>query len=162
VSIYGKTASNAVAVMSFLAARPGAVAGSAEIAEARKISRALTAKLLTQLSAAGLVRGQPGPGGGYTLAKDPDEIRLISIVSLFEQTEAPSLCPFGPGWCGVGDPCPLHDSLLSLQETSRAFLEDTKLSVFAPARAVVTRPRPRPRTRPRPRRGRGGARPGSG
>lgn len=130
--VYGKTASNAIAVMSYLAARPGEVAGSAEIAESRKISHALTAKLLTQLSAAGLVRGQPGPGGGYQLAKDPAEINLLGIVALFEQTEPPSLCPFGQGWCGHGEPCPLHESLLSLQERSRAFLENTRLSVFVP------------------------------
>lgn len=130
--IYGKTASNAIAVMSYLAARPGEVAGSSEIAEARKISRALTAKLLTQLSAAGLVRGQPGPGGGYQLGKDPGEINLLGIVSLFEQTEAPTLCPFGQGWCGNGDPCPLHESILALQQRNRDFLENTRLSVFAP------------------------------
>ncbi|MCB1204567.1 MAG: Rrf2 family transcriptional regulator [Verrucomicrobiae bacterium] len=130
--VYGKTASNAIAVMSYLAARPGVLAGSAEIAESRRISHALTAKLLTQLSSAGLVRGQPGPGGGYQLAKDPAEINLLGIVSLFEQTEPPSLCPFGQGWCGHGEPCPLHESLLSLQERSRDFLENTKLAVFAP------------------------------
>lgn len=133
--IYGKTASNAIAVMSYLAARPGEVAGSSEIAEARKISRALTAKLLTQLSAAGLVRGQPGPGGGYQLGKDPGEINLLGIVSLFEQTEAPTLCPFGQGWCGNGDPCPLHESILALQQRNRDFLENTRLSVFAPGGA---------------------------
>jgi Rrf2 family protein len=138
--LYGKTAANAIAVMSYLAARPGELAGSSEIAEARKISHALTAKLLTQLSAAGLVRGQPGPGGGYLLAKDASEINLLGIVALFEQTEGPSLCPFGQGWCGHGEPCPLHDSLLSLQERSRRFLEHTRLSVFSPEMAGVGAP----------------------
>ena len=128
--LYGKTASNAIAVTSYLAARPGVLVGSSEIAEARKISRALTAKLLTQLSTAGIVRGQPGPGGGYLLAKDPAEINLLGIVALFEQTEAPTLCPFGQGWCGHGEPCPLHESLVSLQERSRKFLEETQLSIF--------------------------------
>jgi len=144
--IYGKTAANAIAVMSFLAGRPGLRAGSSEIADARKISRALTAKLLTQLAAAGLVRGQPGPGGGYMLAKNPADINLLNIVCLFEQqeqpieetetpfeqTESPSLCPFGQGWCGHGPPCPLHESIQSMQEQIRKFLEDTRLSVFSP------------------------------
>jgi Rrf2 family protein len=135
--LYGKTASNAISVMSYLAARPGEVVGSSEIAEARGISHALTAKLLTQLSAAGLVRGQPGPGGGYLLSKDPAKINLLGIVSLFEQNGGPSLCPFGEGWCGNGDPCPLHDSIVSLQERSRKFLEDTRLSVFSPDLVVA-------------------------
>lgn len=132
--IYGKTAANAIAVMSYLAERPGLRVGSGEIAEARAISQALTAKLLTQLAAAGLVRGTPGPGGGYTLGKDAREISLFHIVMLFEQTETPSLCPFGHNWCGNGDPCPLHDTILRMIEKHKHFLEDTRLSVFAPKR----------------------------
>lgn len=135
--LYGKTAANAIAVMSYLAERPGELAGSSEIAVARRISHALTAKLLTQLSAAGFVRGQPGPGGGYMLAKDASEINLLGIVALFEQTEGPSLCPFGQGWCGHEEPCPLHETLLSLQERSAEFLKNTRLSVFSPEQVGI-------------------------
>ncbi len=127
---YGKTTSNAIAMMSYLAADPTRRAGSTEIAAARDISKPLTAKLLTQLSMAGLVTGQPGPGGGYTLAKPADQIRLMDIVSLFEQTEVPSLCPFGPNWCGSGEPCPLHHTLTEMVKANRRFLEETNLGVF--------------------------------
>jgi Rrf2 family protein len=131
--LYGKTASHGIAVMSYLAGRPGRQAGSAEIADARSIPRPLAAKVLTQLAAAGFVRGQPGPGGGYTLAKDPFEISLLQIAAIFEQTEAPSHCPFGPGWCGgSGEPCPLHESIDAMQKQSLAFLENTRLSAFLP------------------------------
>ena len=136
--IYGKTAANAIAVMSYLAARPGYRAGSGEIAEARSISQALTAKLLTQLATAGLVKGQPGPGGGYTLAKNARDISLFQIIGIFEQTDTPSLCPFGHDWCGHGDPCPLHDTLLEMQEQNRRFLEDTRLSIFLPGKTKKT------------------------
>lgn len=130
--IYGKTAANAIAVMSYLAERPGQRSGSAEIARARSISKPLTAKLLTQLAAAGLVSGQPGPNGGYMLAKPADQINLASIIRLFEQTEPPSLCPFGPDWCGKGAPCPLHDSILQLLEENQRFTEETTLEGFTP------------------------------
>ncbi len=128
--IYGKTASNAIAIMSYLAAQPGRKAGSAEIAGARQISKALTAKLLTQLAAAGLVKGQPGPGGGYTLAKPAPEISLKEIVCLFEQMNTHSVCPFGQGWCGRGAPCPLHDQLMRMLEQNQTFLENTRLDQF--------------------------------
>ena len=128
--IYGQTSANAIAVMSFLAAAPRRRAGSAEIAKARKISRALTATLLTQLASAGLVRGQPGPGGGYVLAKPAKRICLLDIVSLFEQIEPPSLCPFGHGWCGKGDPCPLHNTIAGMIDSNRAFLKKTSLALF--------------------------------
>jgi len=116
--------------MSYLAADPARRAGSTEIAKDRGISKALAAKLLTQLAAAGLVTGQPGPGGGYKLSKPASAINLLDIVSHFEQMESPSLCPFGHNWCGHGDPCPLHDSLANIEIINRRFLEKTRLSVF--------------------------------
>lgn len=128
--IYGQTAANAIAVMSYLAADPTRRAGSAEIAESRGISRALTAKVLTQLAAANLVKGQPGPGGGYMLAKDPAAISLLDVTSLFERTEQPEMCAFGHGWCGNGEPCPLHDSIHQLLEANQKFLNETNLAVF--------------------------------
>jgi Rrf2 family protein len=129
--IYGKTASNAIAVMSYLAEDKSRRGGSGEIAESRGISQALTAKLLTQLASAGLVSGQPGPGGGYTLAKAAKDISLMDIVELFEQTNPPSLCPFGHNWCGEGkNPCPLHDTILEMLASNRRFMHETRLSVF--------------------------------
>lgn len=128
--IYGKTATNGIAVMSYLAGVAPRRSGSEEIAKVRGISRTLTAKLLTQLSAVGLVTGQPGPGGGYTLAKAAGDIRLLDIVSLFSHMEDKSPCPFGSSWCGNHDPCPLHDSISDLMTLHRRFLEDTNLAVF--------------------------------
>ena len=47
--VYGKMAANAIAVMSYLATSSGKKAGSGEIAQVRKLSPTLAAKLLTQL-----------------------------------------------------------------------------------------------------------------
>lgn len=137
--IYGKMAADAVAIMSYLAAVPGRKAGSGEIAAARRISPALAAKLLTHLAAGGFVKGQPGPGGGYHLAKAAREISLMDIASIFEQTDLPTLCPFGEGWCGKGDPCPLHFKIKALLERHEAFLKKTRLSIFHTKQASVTK-----------------------
>ncbi len=129
--IYGKTAANAIAVMSYLAEDDSRRAGSGEIAVARGISQALTAKLLTQLASAGFISGQPGPGGGYTLAKPAEKISLMDVVELFEQTDPPSLCPFGHNWCGQGhEPCPLHETIQEMVKRNQRFMHETRLSVF--------------------------------
>ena len=127
---YGQTAANAIAVMSYLAVDPSRRAASGEIAAARGISTALTAKLLTQLAFARFIVGQPGPGGGYTLAKKASEISLLDIAAIFEKTDMPSVCPFGHGWCGQGKPCPLHDSIHNVIAFNRQFMSETRLSVF--------------------------------
>ena len=128
--IYGKTVANAIAVASYLATDPSRRAGSGEISKARGISKALTAKLLTQLASAGLVSGQPGPGGGYTLAKPAQEISLMDIARLFEQTDSAGPCPFGGSWCGHETPCPLHGTFQKMIEANRQFMEETRLSLF--------------------------------
>ena len=104
---------------------------SAEVGRVRKIPVALAAKLLSAAAAAGLLKGTTGPGGGYRLARPPDEIRLVDIVGIFQRDDKDLPCPFGPGWCGKQAPCPLHDDFLRLEESGRKFLEETTLAVFA-------------------------------
>ena len=130
---YGKLARQAVSAISYLAEKHGPDAtavSSAEVGKARKIPAALAAKLLSQMAGAGLTRGTTGPGGGYRLARPPAEIQLSEIVALFERSMEEFPCPFGEGWCGTGDPCPLHNDFLKLEENGRKFLEQTTLEVF--------------------------------
>ena len=119
--------------MSYLAevyaTREGLVT-SAEVGEARQMPKALAAKLLSEASSAGLVLGTTGPKGGYRLAKVPEEITLADIVWVYEKRPEEYPCPFGPGWCGTGNPCPLHDGFVELGKQSDEFLEETTLAVF--------------------------------
>jgi Rrf2 family iron-sulfur cluster assembly transcriptional regulator len=137
---YGKLARQAVSAISYLAEKysPDAPAvSSAEVGRERKIPPALAAKLLSQMAGAGLTQGTTGPGGGYRLARPPGEIRLSEIVALFERSMDEFPCPFGEGWCGSGDPCPLHNDFLRLEENGRMFLEQTTLAVFADRKACA-------------------------
>jgi len=131
---YGKLARQAVSAMSYLAemhSSESSPISSAEVGRVRKIPSALAAKLLSEAASAGLVKGVTGPGGGYRLARPPGEIRLADIVGIFEREMDEYPCPFGPGWCGTGNPCPLHNDFLRLEENGRRFLEETTLAVFA-------------------------------
>jgi len=115
---YSKLAQAGIAAVSYLAAvsPEQRLAGSAEIAEDRQLTRVLVAKILTLLSAAGIVEGKPGPSGGYQLARPASEITLLDVVKVFENLEDRVMCPFGPHWCGVGPICPLHDTFAELHD----------------------------------------------
>lgn len=131
---YGKTAQNAVSAMSFLAeAYDGGHTrvSSLDIAKSRQLPKPIVAKLLVVLSQAGFVSGAPGPKGGYSLSKSPDEITLLQIVDQFEKTDDTIMCPFGPNWCGNKEPCPLHHDILEMQERLHTFLCSTTLGVFS-------------------------------
>lgn len=126
-------ANYAIASLSYLAAnydKEGFKANSQAIATARNLSRPLVGKLMSQMSTAGLVNGTPGPGGGFFLSRDPKDIKLIEIVKLFEKVEESLMCPFGPGWCGNGDPCPLHFELEDKRDEMLEWLSGTNLEVF--------------------------------
>ncbi len=108
---------------------PTSLASSREIAESRNLPVPLVGKILTELSRGGLVIGSPGPGGGYRMAKPPSQISLKDVVVLFER-ESDGLCPFGPGWCGNKDKCPLHDSLAAMKQIFEDYLKNTTFGAF--------------------------------
>lgn len=144
---YGKTAANAIAILSCLATQPPPDPAhppltASHLARRRHLSRALAARLLAVLAKARLVAGTPGPKGGYWLARPPATIRLADVVRLFEQTEPWIACPFGRRWCGKHGACPLHDRLQQITDTVTAFLDRTTLAVFLPPAAAPEHPSP--------------------
>lgn len=77
------------------------------IAERQAIPEKYLAKLVIALRAAGFVRSVRGAGGGYLLAREPEEIDILSVVevlegqsSLLECTARPEACPRSQG-CGA-------------------------------------------------------------
>lgn len=129
---YGKMSGCAVAAMSALAEchERNIQLSSHQIAGSRNLSQPLVAKVLTVLSQAGLVRGTRGPGGGYRLGREPGTITLFEVVDLFEGHRDPSACPFGPGYCGTGDPCPLHHLLVEISDSTAAQLKKATFGSF--------------------------------
>jgi Rrf2 family protein len=107
---------------------------AAQIARRRRISPAYLAKILTALARHGLIHGARGPGGGFTLARPPEEISLLDIVSCFEQIDRVPHCPLGrKSPCAGKQPCALHEPFRKLWETRSAFLAKTTLAGFAAA-----------------------------
>lgn len=129
---YGKMSGCAVAAVSALAEvyPQGTTLNSLQIAESRNLSQPLVAKVLTTLSQHNIVHGTRGPGGGYRLALAPEEVTILEIVEYFEGHRDLSGCPFGPGWCGVGAPCPLHDTLVAMSESTASTLRKTNFAAF--------------------------------
>lgn len=131
---YSKMAQNAIAAVSFLAAKyddPLCRCSSAQIAEARDLPQALVAKVLTRLSQANFVTGSPGPNGGYRLVRAPQEITFYDIVSHFDPVNDTFPCPFGVDYCSNKNPCPLHDELVAMRESVDRFLKSAHFAGFA-------------------------------
>ncbi len=138
-----KSTEAAIAAMSRLAEvhSAGTPLTAAQIAANRNLQKPFVAKLLTVLSQAELITGVPGPGGGYRLARPPQEITLLDIANCFERKGEMLACPFGPGYCGEGPHCPIHDDIVAIRDHAREFLETTNLGVFCAPASASKRPR---------------------
>lgn len=133
--MYGKQTETAIAAVSFLAEiwqgpRTRRVS-AADIADARDLQRPFVAKLLSALSQAGIVSGSPGPGGGYALAKDPNEIRLRDVWVVFERPEPRKACLFMKGQEGENSGNELHQRIQKVYHAVDSLLDDTTFEVFA-------------------------------
>ena len=117
-------------VLTALAKREQATA-VAELADECSIPAAMLAKVLHRLSITGFVRGRPGPGGGYTLARAAAGIRLRDIVLLTEGPEFGRHCLFGLPECSDSDPCPLHSHWSEIRRRLNAIVDDHTIADLA-------------------------------
>jgi len=89
-------------------------AATSHIAEEQHIPPSFLAKIISQLSIAGLIHTSRGARGGVSLARGPEEITILEVVeaidgpiALNECTSSPEACPFGQNcplrklWCGT-------------------------------------------------------------
>jgi Rrf2 family protein len=103
-----RQADYALRAMVYLAQlEPAQRAATSQIAEQQHIPPSFLAKIISQLSIAGLIHTSRGARGGVTLAREPRAINLLEVVEaidgpilLNDCTEDTSDCPFGEN-CGI-------------------------------------------------------------
>ena len=99
LSTKGRYAMVAMVDLALLQRRPGVRHVSlAEIAKRQDVSQAYLEQLFVKLRRAGLVDSVRGPGGGYHLARDPDQIRIAEVLEAVE--ESVSALEMGAGASG--------------------------------------------------------------
>jgi Rrf2 family protein len=104
-----KTAEYALRAAVWLAQQPGEPASADQLAEVTKVPRRYLHKVLQDLARAALVRSQPGPGGGYSLARPPEKVTILDVVNATAPLERIKHCPLGlPTHTRL---CPLHKEL---------------------------------------------------
>lgn len=87
------------------------------------ISLPMVAKILNRLVQAGLVASRRGPGGGYTLARPAEDIRLCEVIAPTEGEAWGAGCLMGLPQCDDENPCALHPAWLKLRTRILDMLE---------------------------------------
>jgi Rrf2 family protein len=83
-------------------------ASTQEIARRQNIPSPFLAKIVSQLSLAGLVTTFRGAGGGVTLARSPSEISLLQVIEALEGPVRLNRCLIEPSSCPQNNHCPVH------------------------------------------------------
>jgi Rrf2 family transcriptional regulator, nitric oxide-sensitive transcriptional repressor len=107
--VLSKTAEYALRAVVWLAREPDEPASADHLAEHTQVPRRYLHKVLQDLVTAKMVRSQPGPGGGYSLARSPEKISILDVVNAVAPLERIRHCPLGlPSHTRL---CPLHREL---------------------------------------------------
>ncbi len=82
-------------------------AATSQIAEEQHIPPSFLAKIISQLSIAGLLNTSRGARGGVTLARQPENISLLEVVEAIDGPIRLNECAHADGMCAFADECPL-------------------------------------------------------
>jgi len=120
-----------------LAANAPAPLTTEQIARTTLVPPAYLSKVLQSLARARVVTSQRGLHGGFLLARSPETLTILEVVSAVDPIRRIRECPLGFAAHGVSL-CPLHRRLdEALASVERAFGETTLAEVLAePTRSV--------------------------
>ncbi len=80
-------------------------AATSQIAKEKQIPPSFLAKIVSQLSVAGLLQTSRGARGGVSLAKSPEEISLLDVVEAIDGPILLNECVGDTSTCFFGDDC---------------------------------------------------------
>ncbi len=103
-----RQADYAVRAMVYLAQiGPERRASTSQIAQEKQIPPSFLAKIVSQLSVAGLLQTSRGARGGVSLAKPAEEISLLDVVEAIDGPILLNECVGDHASCVFGDDCPM-------------------------------------------------------
>ncbi len=123
-----RQADYAVRAVLYLAGKKDERVATSMIAEEQKIPPSFLAKIISQLSIAGLLHTSRGARGGVTLARDARDITLLEVVEAIDGPIQLNECVGGDGVCSFTDGCPMRPVWCEAQEELVARLRNTNFA----------------------------------
>lgn len=108
-----------------------------EISTRQTISLSYLEQLFARLRKAGLVVGVRGPGGGYRLSREADDINVAEVIAAVDEDIDSTKCA-GRGDCQDGMPCLTHDLWTGLSEHIKDYLNAISLGELLQREPVNT------------------------
>ncbi len=127
--MFSQTVEYALRAMVFLSANSALPVSAQVIAAHAQVPERYMSKVMRNLVVAGLVKSRRGPTGGFTLARKPAEISMLSVVEALEPIPRIERCPLAnPRHL---DLCPMHRRLDAAYALIRRVLGQSSLEEVA-------------------------------
>ena len=127
-----RQADYAIRAVRYLAKQgPNQRAATSTVAQEMKIPPSFLAKIISQLSIAGLLHTSRGARGGVTLARDAKDISLLDVVEAIDGPILLNECVGDPADCVFSDDCLVHPIWVEAQETLVKRLRETRFDTLA-------------------------------
>lgn len=127
-----RQADYAVRAMVYLAQLgPEQRASTSQIAQEKQIPPSFLAKIVSQLSVAGLLQTSRGARGGVSLAKSPDQISLLDVVEAIDGPILLNECVADNSTCAFGANCPMKPVWCDAQKELVTRLSQTTFASFS-------------------------------
>lgn len=107
----------------------------ADIAERQGISLSYLEQLFAQLRRRGLVKSTRGPGGGYRLGQESEQIAVADVITAVDESVDATRCG-GRENCQGEERCLTHDLWQDLSQQIHEFLSDIDLAELVERRRV--------------------------
>ena len=132
-----RQADYAVRAMVYLAQlAPDERAATGQIAKEKSIPPSFLAKIVSQLSVAGLLKTSRGARGGVSLAKSADAISLLDVVEAIDGPILLNDCVGEMSTCNYDDTCPLKPVWCDAQKMLLDHLSKANFAQFAQTAAL--------------------------
>jgi Rrf2 family protein len=105
-------------------------AATSQIAIDQRIPPSFLAKIVSQLSVAGLLQTSRGARGGVSLARSPQEITVLEVVEAIDGPILLNECVGCGGVCTFGDTCPMKPVWTETQADLVSKLNNVKFDTF--------------------------------
>ena len=113
------------AVLHLAQIKNGDRAATSTVAKEQHIPPSFLAKIISQLSIAGLLHTSRGARGGVTLARDPKEITLLEVIEAIDGPIQLNECVGESGACTFDSDCPIKSVWCEAQDELVARLRKT-------------------------------------
>jgi FeS assembly SUF system regulator len=121
-----------IVLMACLAEQPAESQLSArEIAERTQLPLPVVSKILKALTREGLLHSQRGPLGGYSLARRPDHINVVEMITALEGPIGLTECTLHPGQCLQEASCHVRKPWQQINQVVRSALARVTLAQLA-------------------------------